>query len=573
MIGFNLITDDWIPVSSLRDNISRRVGIRKLLNEADQYRGVQGTTPLETAAIYRLLIAFIHSAYAHQEFPQDVSDIETWKQAWEQRSFDESVIAYYCDKYKAYFNLFDSMRPFYQDPELTGKPESVSSLMSHIASGADATLFSHNTQANSIQLTLDQVACAIVTIQAFGLAGTKGSNASFNDAPCARGIMFFIEGDTLFETLMLNLPELDLRSHRLKLRVKDCPAWEQPNSFVSDSQRPYGLLDHLTWHNRRIHLIEPEKGSNLVKDMIYAPGLKTYDPKTKAVREVFNPFHHWKAKAEDSDMRDQSGRSHSPIVFRQDKALWRDSAVLFELSSASDQRNKPPAALSRVRTLAAEGIVPYEQTYRLLAIGACTKPGQDKTFFYRMENLPLPMKYLDHTQSQLVSDLGTALELAEKTGKLNNRCAFLLAWLIRSPSTPDKSFDESDKKFGEQTRIDNKMSSGKNDKSKDREAQQVYQLFSSFGVERLYWSQLEVHFQRLIQDLPTEPEAAKETWRKHLKRVARTSFKQAITYAGADRRAQRAIVKAEEQFRIGLANLLNVKPINSTNGGNTFDSN
>jgi hypothetical protein len=97
----------------------------------------------------------------------------------------------------------------------------------------------------------------------------------------------------------------------------------------------------------------------------------------------------------------------------------------------------------------------------------------------------------------------------------------------------------------------------------------VYQLCSSFGVERLYWSQLEAHFHRLIQDLPNDPEAAKEKWRGHLKRVANATFKQALAYAGADRRAQRAIVKAEEQFRFGLAQLLNIKQTDSTNGGET----
>jgi len=185
----------------------------------------------------------------------------------------------------------------------------------------------------------------------------------------------------------------------------------------------------------------------------------------------------------------------------------------------------------------------------------------------RAESLPLPIEYLANDTH--VSHLSTALELAEKTGKLLNRCAFLLAWLIRTPSTPDVKFDESNKSFDEQKLIDDKFEKGKNDKSKDREAQQVYQLFVSFGVERLYWSQLEVHFYRLIQDLPGDPEAAKDKWRGHLKRVARAAFNQAIAYAGTDYRAQRAIVKADEQFQSGLARLLDVRQPNSTNGGET----
>jgi CRISPR system Cascade subunit CasA len=569
MIPFNLINDGWISVTQLNGSIIRKVGIRELLNNAAEYCGVQGTTPLEIAAMYRLLIAFIHSAYSDQEPPQDISGVEKWRSEWRQRCFDKDVITRYCDRCQPFFNLFDPARPFYQDPNLAGKAESVSSLMAHIASGADATLFNHNTQVDSVRLGMDQAARAIVAIQAFGLAGTKGSTASFNDAPCARGIMFFVEGDTLFETLMLNLPERDLRSHRLKQREKDAPAWDQSNPFVSDPQRPYGLLDHLTWHNRRIRLVEPENGVNLVTQMIYAPGLKTVDPK-KSVRDVFNPFHHWRAKVEDTTS-EKSDRSHSPIVFRQDRALWRDSAVLLQLPSDDDSRDKPPVPLTRVRELAAEGVIPYEQSYRLIAIGACTKPGQDKTFFYRGESLPLPMRFLERDRPELIGDLGITIKQAEDVGKLLNRCAFVLAWLIIESTAKDRQFDEiSD--VGNESPIDIRMITGRlavkeGKKVKDTEAPKFYRLLESFGVERLYWSQLEAHFYRLLQDLPGDPEAAKATWREQLRRVARAVFNQAIVYAGADRHAQRAIVKADEQFNFGLARLLNIKGFDSTNGG------
>ncbi len=151
------------------------------------------STPVETAAIYRILIAFIHSAYLHQAPPQDVAALENWERIWQEQNFDEEIINMYCDHSKQLFNLFDDTRPFFQDQNLMGKEESISSLMAHISSGADATLFNHNTNASSIRLGFDQAARAVITIQSFGLAGTKGSQVSFNDAPCARGIMFFVE--------------------------------------------------------------------------------------------------------------------------------------------------------------------------------------------------------------------------------------------------------------------------------------------------------------------------------------------------------------------------------------------
>jgi CRISPR system Cascade subunit CasA len=571
MIGFNLLKDDWIPVGS-NTGTPRNIGVQKLLTQANQYLFIQGSTPLETAAIYRLLIAVIHSVYAFQNPERGISEIETWSNAWNEKQFNENYVSAYCSKYEMYFNLFDTKKPFFQDVTLRGKPESISSLMTHVASGADATLFSHNTQTRPIQLTLDQAARAVITIQAFGLAGTKGSAVSFNDAPCARGVMFFIEGNTLFETLMLNLMEYDLRSYRLKQREGDSPSWEQSDPFIDDPRRPYGLLDHLTWHNRRIRLVEPENGGDLVRDMLYAPGMKTYDPKTKSVREVFNPFHHWRAKT-DNIKRKETDRSHSPISFRADKALWRDSCVLLELPSDDEQRDKPPATLAWVRELANQNLIPLEYSYRLLAIGACTQPGQDKTFFYRAESMPLPIKYFDQTQVNLIKKLGAEIALAEKVGKLLNRCAYLIAWLVYNPATPEEKFAEPDKTFDEQTLIDNKLRAGQNEKGKDHEAQQAYQLFSSFGVERLYWSQLEAPFYRFLQNLPDQGETALNEWRKHIRRTARAAFTQAQQYAGNDRRSLRASVQAEAQFERGLAWLLNVPQPQTNPGGDTHDTN
>ncbi|TAH49283.1 MAG: type I-E CRISPR-associated protein Cse1/CasA [Chloroflexota bacterium] len=569
MIHFNLINDGWIPVSSLSSREISSIGVKELLRKASEYQCVQGDTPLETAAIYRLLIAFVHAAYADQD-KSSLSDLETWRRLWlEEQRFDGDIIDAYCNKYQSRFNLFDDARPFYQHAKLTGKVEPVSSLMGHVSSGADATLFNHNTKENSVQLSLGKAARAIVTIHAFGLAGTKGSTSQFGDAPCARGVMFFVEGDNLFETLFLNLFERDLRSHRLKYREEDRPVWELGDAFASSPKRPYGLLDHLTWQNRRILLIEPKGENEQIAEMIYAPGLKSSDVKAKSVREVFNPFYHWNAKTDDSGARDPSERSHSPIVFREGKALWRDSATLFELPLEDEGRDKPPAPLTHVRILADEGVVPRHRTYRLLAIGACTESGRDKTFFYRAENLLLPLDYLDERNASLVSDLANAISLAEKVGKLLNRCAFLLAWLVTKPTTPDQEFEEPGKPFDEQTRIETKYTAGANERSKDQDAQKAYKLFSSFGVERLYWSGLETQFYRFLQDLPSEPEEAKEEWRKQLRRAARATFKQATDYAGADRRALRAVIKAQEQFDMGVGYLLNVKTINSNQGGDS----
>jgi CRISPR system Cascade subunit CasA len=543
-ISFNLIDERWIPC--LRANGARdELGLHDVLMQAHQLRDIRGDTALETAALYRLLLAVLHRVFG----PKGRSEwITLWKQ--EDVGFDVQRLEKYLLRSDVYsrFDLFHPQRPFYQALDVRAGKKSIISMVLQMASGNNATLFDHHTEQVGVALTPAQAARALITSQGFGFGGLSGLPEKFTDAPCAKGIIFFAAGENLFETLMLNLVCYYEDEPIPCLNADDCPAWEMDDPFLPNRQHPKGYLDYLTWHNRRIWLYpEISEQGVVVRQMSWAPGLRLDS-------EDIDPMKQYIAD-------DQEG--FRVLCFQPDRALWRDSAVLLRLGD----NNKHPRIVGWLADLSGRSPKALEENrqYRLMALGlAKSRASLD---FLRAESLPLPIEFL--ANEGFVSDLSTAIEFSEKTGKLLNRCAFLLAWLIHTPSTPDKNFDELDQKFDEQTRIDDKITRGRNDKSKDREAQQVYRLFSSFGVERLYWSQLEAHFHRLIQDLPDDPETAKENWRAHLKRVAHGAFNQAIAYAGADRRAQRAIVKAEEQFRFGLAQILNVKQTDSLNGGET----
>lgn len=86
----------------------------------------------------------------------------------------------------------------------------------------------------------------------------------FSDAPWSKGIIFFVQGNNLKETLFLNLlaypnPERGFISDD----DDDAPTWEQANPFAAKNGDPLGYLDYLTWQNRRILLFPERQGEQI----------------------------------------------------------------------------------------------------------------------------------------------------------------------------------------------------------------------------------------------------------------------------------------------------------------------
>ena len=563
---FNLIDKPWIPCLT-PDGERVELGLRDTLAQAHELREIRGDTPLETASLHRLLLAVSHRVFGPKK-----SSI--WKSFWGQERFDESILKAYLHRPEIYhrFNLFDPEKPFYQpcnrsedklDDETIksrvqrkGKmsltqfldssvregvePISVISLLLHAASGDNATLFDHSTKAVGISLTPAQAARALITSQLFGFGGTSGVRENFSDAPGAKGILFFARGRNLFETLMLNMVRYDEDKPLPTPDADDLPAWEMEDPFVPDRRRPKGYLDYLTWHNRRIWL-RPEKieGRIVVRDMHWSPGLKM------DADDVDPMKHYFVDKKEGA----------KPLCFTSDRALWRDSKVLFQLGGV----NRPPKVVQWLARLAQPPVLVLDaaQRYQLMALGIAKN--QARLDFLRSESLPLPIDFLKH--QDLVGELSRALAVAEGCATAIREASFVLAWLVLYPTTNAESFATTAK-------INSKIKSGSRKQSKDEGAKRIYKLSKSWGVERYYWSDLEVHFHSLVQDLADAPEQTLQTWRDQVRRAAKAVFNQAERYAGGDRRAMRAAAVARQRFYIGLtAALGKVSKTNPIEGG------
>lgn len=518
--SFNLVDCPWIPCTHL-DGRVEALGLREALRNAHQLRGLQGDSPLETAAIYRLLLAVLHSALRG---PKSTSE---WSGLWKEGkgNWDASWLNDYFDAWRPRFDLFDKDHPFYQIKDSRVKPKSVLDVIHGM--GTANELFEHVTVTYDVTLTLAQAARRLLVGQFFGLGGgcDPSQNLYLSSGTWAKGVIFLVEGDNLFQNLALNLLQYNLKLDRPFAGSgsgKDAPAWEMENPYEPNRHVPYGYLDYLTWQNRRLLLI-PERGDDgetIVRKMTLAPGL--------ALQGGFlHPMKLYKA----------GKKGWFQEEFSEERSLWRDSHALFLVGDAGETNtSRPPQTFSWLSNLVIKGYLPNSQILRFMALGMATHRTQAKIFFYREEHLPLPLAYL--ADEELVSQLTDSLLQAENVRKALWLATNIMAQLLISPT--------ADQKGG---RVPDTKDSGN--------------LLSHWNAERAYWQALELPFLALLQDLPGQP-AALQTWKDAVRRAAWDALESAAGLAGDDATALKAAVRARARLGSELKTILpeNGQPAN-----------
>ncbi|MCL4560032.1 MAG: type I-E CRISPR-associated protein Cse1/CasA [Chloroflexi bacterium] len=498
--SFNLINCPWIPCI-LPNGKVQEFNLKDTLLQAHMLKEIRGDSPLETASIYRLLLSVLHSAL------RGPRSYQAWADLRDAGKWDPSVIGEYLNHWKAKFELFDPEKPFYQAADPRVKPKSVITLVMDMVSGNNAVLFDHHTEADGASLPPAKAARTLLTAQTFSLAGLSGLEQKFTDAPWARGIILLTEGESLFETLALNM----LRSDDPKIGLAGIigqPAWEMDDPYLPAREVPTGYLDYLTWQNRRILLIpEGDVDKVVVRQMTMAPGLRLSSA-------ILDPMKHYRI---DKD------RGYLVLRYSEQRALWRDSAALLRLQSTGNAR--PPATFYWLAELCTMGYLEQKQLYRLSALGMANN--QAKVEFFRHEQLPLSVQYLEN--SELVEQLDESLKIAEAAGKTLWSSTSWMAVLCISPESDGKNWKEI-------SEITKKEAAG---------------LIEHWAVERFYWGMLELPFLHLLEDLPKRPEATLE-WRQAVESTAWQAFNRAEAQAGEAALALKAAVRARSYLAYGL---------------------
>lgn len=503
--SFNLIDRAWIPCARL-DGRMEELSLREALEQAHELRGVQGDSPLETASLYRLLLAVIHSALRG---PKTKS---AWAELWNAKQFDMGKLDDYFKKWQTRFDLFDKERPFYQFKD-TEMVEKSALLLPHGMSTANE-LFEHQMVVETTPIRFQQAARMLLVGQNFGLGGlVYPGKPNLTRSPLLNGIWFLVEGDSLFETLLLNGLQY-ANDKPMPTLGADEPTWEMEKPFAS-RKKPNGYLDYLTWQNRKVLLI-PDGEDAKVSSMKIMRGLDLD-------KDVEDPFKLY--------LKKDNGWRFLP--FTRERSLWRDSHTLVRRTDRDNVR--PPESANWLALLLEDtDCLKPSQVYRYMALGAGVHYKDAKIYFYRHESIPLPLSYL--ANEDLVSKLTEAGTLTEQVRSALKRASFALAKNFISPSVEEKG--------------------GRQPDSGD-----VEKMLAHWNVETNYWSKLETPFSLLVVELPANPASALARWKDTLQQTAWEALKSAEHMAGENTKAMKAAVRAEGVLRDALKELFeNTQP-------------
>ena len=499
--SFNLIDQPWIPCIAVEGKFVE-VSLRGLLARAHELREVSCETPIMSASVLPLVLAILHRVFG----PEDFDD---WAALWKAGKFDMERLEDYFGKWRERFDLFHPERPFYQVKDNQVDLKSLIYLIHSI--GNTATLFTHANEEAGIQLSAAEAARQLMAAQYFHTAGlnwVKGKRVPFTDSPFARGVIFWMRGSTLFETLLLNLFQYP-DDAIIQNTERDMPCWEMDDPFVLRHD-PNGYLDYLTWQSNRIRLLPEAKSKQAaVREMTMIPGLRLGP-------DVKSPQKRYVQKKKKGEYTGE----YSFLYFNTNKAIWRDYDSLLKRNS---QAVKPLAAIEWLADLTQEG--PLEENYPIRLMAAGMLADQAKPIFYRREVMPLPLELLRNAEYVEVIEgaLGKAEDIA---GKLRNALNTLAEYVLQ------------------------RGAEGKPDPGNRRN------LVTQWNALGRFWIELEPRFWKFIKALVKDSGQAVEQWRDDLKRLALDSLHHAISLAGDSPWALKGGIAAERQLRTGMKKAL-----------------
>ncbi|AWK10861.1 type I-E CRISPR-associated protein Cse1/CasA [Streptomyces spongiicola] len=320
--SFDLTSSSWIRVVR-SDGSQDELSLRQVFAQADDLRCVVAGLATQEFALIRLLLAVAHDAL---DGPRD---IEEWAELWEDRE-SLAPVQEYLTRHADRFDLLHPQTPFLQSAGLRTLKDEVFSLDRIVADVPAGEKFFSARLPEVERLSFAEAARWVVHVHAYDTSGIKTGMAG--DDRVKGGKVFplgtgwcgglggvFVEGDTLRETLLLNLVAAD--TTELEFPADDRPAWRRDPSGPGSTGRPAtGLRDLYSWQSRRLRLHYDADG---VHGVVLGYG-DQHTPRNMHRRE---PMTAWRrSKAQEKKL----GQSpvYLPLEHDPARSAWRGIAAL-----------------------------------------------------------------------------------------------------------------------------------------------------------------------------------------------------------------------------------------------------
>lgn len=503
--SFDLVNRKWIPVV-LPSESATELSLWDVFHRAHEIRDLHTDIPLVYPVTLRLLLAILHRGWQGES---RAARYEEWAQWWKHRHFPQKVFDY-LEKHRFCFDLFGNERPFFQTAGLTvvGENTGNSIMMLLLNQKNNPTLFDHNLETEPPAFSPAEAVRALLVGQAYLTSGRGGDKhivvekaqtktpENLSQGHLLNAATVSLNGNTLFETLMLNLVPVDADD-------EDIPVWEkspaQQFKEATNYSRSFtaGPMERFTFQSRLI-LLKPETlhDSTIVRRVSIVQGRVFQDSPPDEMKVYFR-----QTKGEKKDV---------PFSLDADKSAWRDvHAMLSENESI-----RPVSFSHAVRVVEKYGdTIPglsKSSRFRLNVVGLAND--QAKILLWRHDRMPATIELLNNADliGRIQSATKDATFVAEKLYERFKQVAELL-------DSPNK-----DQKDGRKPNTD-----------------AVSNTIKSFDPRRAYWPRLEAPFYQFLLDLPQDKDSALEHWRDVVESEAQRCFNEARRSLGTSPRALR----------------------------------
>lgn len=439
--SFDLLDRPWIPVRLLDSSVPEPIGLRELLVRAHEIADIQVPVPPAAAGLWRVLyvLAARISGLSDDSAPATES-AGAWQQrrerAWDKHRFDPDKVTEYFAAHPGRFDLFDTERPWLQDPRLASecaKTSGINKLVFGRAAGNSQPWFNHLTDAQAEPVPTEEAVWWLLTQLFYGPSGRCTSRtvagrteANSTAGPLRSTISFHPLGASVFHTLLAGLPRPV--EDELGETGPDTAPWE--NAELNDPlglPQPAGGYAGLLGYFRHAVLLAPSPDSGQVSDAWVTWAWRQPHPPAKDPYLI-----HQTSQAGNLYARPANAA----------RAVFRDVDALLNATSPQEKATRPEV-MSTVQGLPVQEL----KRLRVRALGF-DQDGQTRDRQWFAATTPPVLGLLVEEQEQLRSALAYWRRGAELAGR-NLEWALRKVWVaINDPANGDDQGSRKDLKNG-----------------------------------------------------------------------------------------------------------------------------